>query len=423
MPTGEYTMTPLSKMKQIAAYFPEWGVGNHYFVKNIVTSGSAEKITIINYAFGLPDINENGDVVCRVDNPSEAYERLYDTNNSVDGQADTPGQPLRGHYNQLKKLKERYSHIQVIISLGGWTGSGWFSDAARTSRSRERFVASCVDMYMRGNLPITDSGAGGPGAAAGVFDGIDIDWEYPVSGGLSTNHYHADDAKNFVLLLQEFRKQFADAGQPDFLLTMAGPGPGQAGQYNLHEAHPYLDLVAIMAYDLRGACNSETGHHTNLCSSRFDPNPAEQRVSADRSVRMYRDEYGVPAEKILLGSAFYGKAWKNVRPENNGLFQPGEGITEQGSDYRDLLSRLERGFIRYWDDSAQAPWLYSASEQIFWTYDDPESLRLKAQYARFHGLGGLMFWEISGDDDAGTLVDAIATVLRGTGALRDPCKE
>ena len=312
----------------------------------------------------------------------------------------------------------------MVISLGGWTDSTWFSDAA-LAETREKFVASCIDLYIHGNLP-EQGGAGGKGAAAGVFDGIDIDWEYPVNGGDAGIHNRPEDFANYPLLLKEFRRQFQAIGRPDLLLTMAGPGPGQARQYNMPEAHPYLDIVNLMTYDFSGAWSPLAGHHTNLCDSTYDPAPEGQRVSADATVRLYRDEFGVPAEKIVMGAAFYGKAWKDVEAgsseQNHGLYQPGRGMTEGGGNYYNLVRLMEQGYARFWDESAKAPYLYSAAEQTFWSYDDPQSLGLKAQYARHSGLGGIMFWEISGDDTQGSLVDAIYRGLQPGAPDGDPCK-
>ena len=348
-----------------------------------------------------------------------AYQQAYSAEMSIDGQPDDPGQPLRGHFNQLKKLKARYPNIRVVVSLGGWTNSIWFSDAAASAAAREKFVASCIDVYVHGNLPAA-GGAGGEGAAAGVFDGIDIDWEYPVAGGISGIHNRPEDAANYVLLLEEFRKQYQAAGRADLLLTMAGSGPAQAGQYNMPQAHPYLDLVNLMTYDFRGAWLPQAGHHTNLCDSAFDPTPPERRLSADKTVRLYRDTYGVPAEKIVLGGAFYGRAWKGVAAQDHGLYQPGEGV--EGSNYNLLTGLLQHGYTRTWDETAKAPWLYNAAEQIFWSYDDPQSLALKAQYVKHHRLGGVMFWEITGDDAQGTLVDTLYRGLQPGAPEEDPCE-
>src|SRR5678815_3560641 len=94
---------------------------------------------------------------------------------SVDGVGD--GQvPLRGHWGQLKKLKQMHPGLKVLISLGGWTWSNGFASAAQPA-NRVAFVQGCINALILGNLPVVD-GAGGAGAAAGLFDGIDVDWEY-----------------------------------------------------------------------------------------------------------------------------------------------------------------------------------------------------------------------------------------------------
>lgn len=416
------SQTPASTEYQIIAYFPGWEAARPYYVKDIEASGAAGKLTIINYAFGAPGPDpRTGEVVCALRDAVPAYQQPYTAEMSIDGQADEPEQPLRGHFNQLKKLKAKYPNIKVVISLGGWTDSGWFSDAAATQEAREKFVSACIDLYIRGDLP-KEGGAGGKGAGAGVFDGIDIDWEYPVGGGLATNHARPEDAENFGLLLQEFRKQYQAIGRPELLLTAAVPGPGQAAQYKLNEAHQYLDFVNIMAYDFRGAWSTLAGHHTNLCNSALDPAPENERISADATVRLYRDTFGVPGRKLVLGSAFYGKSWKEVGAENHGLYQPGVGVEGGGGNYNELVKRLDLGYVRYWDEKANAPFLYNAAEKVFWTYDDPQSMALKAQYIQHHGLGGVMFWEITGDDAQGTLVDTLYRGLQPGAPDENPCE-
>jgi chitinase len=421
-PRPAMTSTSVARQYQTIAYFPEWEFNRPYYVKNIIDSGSASRITLINYAFGYPDPDpKTGEIVCQMRDAVAAYQQAYTAEMSVDGQADRPDQPLRGHFNQLKKLKALYPSLKVVVSLGGWTDSTWFSDAALSAEAREKFVASCIDLYIHGNLPVQD-GAGGAGAAAGVFDGIDIDWEYPVLGGDTGIHNRSEDFATYPLLLKEFRRQYQAIGRPDLLLTMAGPGPAQAAQYNMPEAHPYLDIVNLMTYDFAGAWSPLASHHTNLCDSQYDPQPAGKRISADVTIRLYRDSFGVPAEKIVLGAAFYGKAWKDVVAVNNGLYQPGQGMAEGGGNYYNLVNLLNKGYTRFWDDSARAPYLYSAAERIFWSYDDTDSLALKAQYVKHFGLGGIMFWEITGDDARGSLVEAIHQGLQPGAPDSDPCK-
>jgi chitinase len=175
--------------KQIVGYFIEWGVyARQYFVKNIVSSGSASKLTTINYAFGNVTNNQ-----CAIADSWADYDMFYDASNSVDGVSDTwDAGALRGNFNQLKKLKALYPNIKVVISLGGWTLSGGFSSAAQPANV-SNFVKSCISLF------ITDP------RWAGVFDGIDIDWEYPAACGLQCGV--PEDTRNFTGMLAEFRKQ------------------------------------------------------------------------------------------------------------------------------------------------------------------------------------------------------------------------
>jgi chitinase len=265
-------------------------------------------------------------------------------------------------------------------------------------------------------------GAGGPGAGAGVFDGVDLDWEYPGGNGLATNHSSPQDGPNYVALLAEFRRQFAAIGRPDLLLTMAGAAPVVLlKQYNLEEAQQYLDIFSLMSYDFTGPYAATTGHHTNLCTSQLDPAPVERRHSADVSVHALQEIFHIPPEKIVVGAAFYGKAWTGVKPENNGLFQPGQGMQQGGGSYRRLKTLPQEGYTRYWDPGAQAPYLYEPASGTFWTYDDPESVALKARYVKHWGLGGVMFWEITEDDEQGSLVSAITQGFRAED-IGDPCE-
>ena len=198
---------------QIVGYFPEWGVYHQpsYDVKSIVESGAADGLTIINYAFVVPAPAANGTVVCKLDDPVAAYQQLYLSDRSVTGISDTPASPLRGHFNQLRQLKW-VPDLKVVAAVGGWLGSTWFSDAAATAASRQAFVTSCLELLVDGDLPAVN-GAGGPGAAEGIFDGFDLDWEYPVAGGVQGTHHRSGDGDNFTLLLQEFRRQFAARGR------------------------------------------------------------------------------------------------------------------------------------------------------------------------------------------------------------------
>ena len=310
-------------------YFAQWGIyGRNYRVKNIDTSGSAAKITHINYAFGNVRNNRCEVGVTQPSDPNTGvggdafadYTKAFGAGESVSGAADTWDQPLRGNWNQLKQLKAKHPSLKVLISLGGWTWSRGFSSAARPE-NRVAFVASCVDAYIRGNLPVTD-GAGGAGAAAGVFDGIDLDWEYPVACGLTCGT--PEDNANFTALLAEFRRQL-NAVRPGLLLTIAaGAGVDKVARHRSGaRIAQYLDYINVMTYDFHGTWDAQTNHHSALFDSPNDPSTGDQKFYNSNDAMEAFLSRGVPASKLNLGIGFYGRGWTNVPNVNNGLYQSG----------------------------------------------------------------------------------------------------
>ena len=398
---------------RVTAYFVQWGIyARNYLVRNIESSGTASRITHINYAFGNVRNNRCEVGVNLAANPDTGaggdawadYGRAFNASESIDGVADTWNQPLRGNWNQLRKLKQRHPHVKVLISLGGWTWSRGFTEAARPE-NREAFVASCIDAYIRGNLPVVD-GAGGPGAAAGVFDGIDIDWEYPNACGLACGS--AEDRTNYTALLAEFRRQL-DAVRPGLELTVAvGAGIDKIRATDPGEYHPHVDSILVMTYDFHGAWDPRTNHHSATFGSASDPSTGDVRLyNSHDALQAFRSR-GVPASKLALGIGFYGRGWTGVPAgSRNGLYQSGTGAApgtyEAGiEDYR-VLRNLAWPSFR--DSEAGAHWIYNGS--TFWSFDDPQTVREKMGYARQQGLGGVFFWELSGDDAQGSLSAAI----------------
>ena len=385
-------------------------------MKNIDTSGSAAKLTHINYAFGNVRNNrcEVGLTVASDPNTGVGgdafadYTKAFSAAESVTGVADRWDQPLRGNWNQLKQLKAKYPGLKVLISLGGWTWSRGFSSAARPE-NRQAFVASCIDAYIKGNLPVTD-GAGGPGAAAGVFDGIDIDWEYPVACGIECGK--PEDNANFTALLAEFRRQL-DAVRPGLLLTIAaGAGIDKIRVTDPAAYHPYLDFINVMTYDFHGAWDPKTNHHSALFASPRDPSTGDQKFyNSNDAIEAFRAR-GVPASKLTLGIGFYGRGWTNVpNGGTNGLYQSGSaaaGTYEAGIEDWKVLRNLN--WPVYTDNDAMATWIYNGT--TFWSFDTPSMIQTKMNYVKAQNLGGAFFWEFSGDDANGTLVNAIKTGLQ-----------
>jgi len=405
---------------EVVGYFIEWGIyGRQYFVKNVETSGSAAKLSVINYAFGnvAPASADDPGVVCKLADEWADYQRPWTAEESVDGQEVTWPRPILGNFQQLQALKALHPKLKVSISLGGWTFSKYFSDAALTKASRERFVSSCIDLFIKGNIPDPGwGGMGGPGAAAGVFDGIDLDWEWPGSEGNAGNIIRPEDKQNFTKLAREFRKQLDEYGEEtgkDYLLTAflpADSGKIDAG-FEADEIFDSLDFGTVQGYDLHGTWEPTTNHQSNLFTSNRDP--ADPRYSVDKTVKAYLKR-GAPSRDLVVGVPFYSRGWTGVGSASNGLYQSSTGaapgVWEAGvNDYK--VVKALTGVTRYWDRRAGAAWLYDGS--TFWTYDDPPVMELKAQYVRKHKLGGLMFWELSGDTPDGELIDAIAGGLSG----------
>ncbi|XXT20264.1 glycosyl hydrolase family 18 protein [Sorangium sp. So ce429] len=379
--------------KKVIGYFAEWGVyGRNYHVKNIDTSGSAAKLTHINYAFGNVTGNR-----CQLGDTYADYDKAYSAGDSVDGVADTwDAGALRGSFNQLRKLKRKHPHLKVLISLGGWTWSAGFSEAALPA-NRASFVSSCVDLFIKDPR------------WAGVFDGIDIDWEYPAACG-STCNQRPEDTQNFTALLAEFRRQL-NAARSGLLLTIAAPaGLDKIEKIQVGEIHRHLDFINLMTYDMHGAWEATTNFHSPLYNSASNPAKA-LKYSTDEAVTAWLNG-GTPASKLVVGVPFYGRGWTGVAGASQGVWQSAAGAApgtyEAGiEDYKVLKAKGHPGYTH---PDTKAFYTFNGTE--FWSYDNPASLGVKMSYIKSKGLGGAMFWELSGDTANGELVAAVKNGLR-----------
>lgn len=413
---GGQTSPPSTGAKKLVGYFIRWGVYERaFYAKSVEARGAAAKLTHLHYAFGNVVNGRCGILPAPHGDPWADYLMGFDAANSVDGQADTASQPLKGNFNQLRKLKARYPHLKVLISLGGWTWSGGFSDAVSTAEKRQAFVQSCVDLYIRGNLPGLPAGE-----AAGIFDGIDVDWEFPAAGGLFPGR--PEDTRNFTLMMAEFRRQL-DAVRPGLLLSFAtSSAPNVYSKIELSAVHPYVDYINIMTYDMHGGWERTTNFHAPL----YNPsgNPAKAlRDSTHEAVQGHLDA-GVPASKLLMGVPFYGRGWQGAPPgpTGDGLYQSSGGPAwgnwdTSGSgatgvfDYHYIQSALEPSGGKHRHPEAQVPYLYHPTTGLWVSYDDPTSLGVKGDYVLRHDLAGVMIWELSGDDAQGSLITTLKNKL------------
>lgn len=294
----------------------------------------------------------------------------------------------------LRQLRREHPHLKLLISVGGWSDSQYFSDAAATAARREKFAASCVEFIAEQGL-----------------DGVDLDWEYPVSGGAAGTVHRPEDRENLTKLLQELRTRLDRQGRRDgktYSLTMAGA----AGSWYLKQIEParaadLVDHIFLMGYDFHGTWEKYADFNAPL----YAPSGAspQSRSSVARSVEAYL-EAGVPAEKLVLGMPLYGYAYEGVSSKGNGLYSTytsAKSVSYRAVKERYLASAAYRQ-LRHGE--AKVPYLYGKS--TFVSYDDADSLAAKAALARDLGLGGIGFWELS-QDDGGELTAAASAAFRG----------
>ncbi len=359
-------------------YFTDWGVyGRQYFPKNLETSGSAAKVTHINYAFGNV---QNGQ--CTMGDSYADTDMAYTAANSVSGVADTWDQPLRGAFNQLRQLKAKHPNLKILWSFGGWTWSGGFGQAAQNPAA---FADSCYKLVEDPRW-------------ADVFDGIDIDWEYPNACGLSCDTSGQDALKKLASAL---RAKFGSNNLVTAAITADASTGGKIEKNDYAGASQSFDWYNVMTYDFFGAFNAQgpTAPHSPLTS--YTGIPQQGFDSADAIAKLKAQ--GVPSSKLLLGIGFYGRGWTGVTQKEPGgtATGPAAGTYEQGiEDYKVLKTKCPaNGTV------AGTAYAYCGSD--WWSYDTPATINSKMAWAKSQNLGGAFFWEFSGDTTNGELVTAI----------------
>lgn len=281
----------------------------------------------------------------------------------------------------LVLLKKQNPTLKIILSLGGWGGCESCSDVFSSVEARREFAIS----FLKANKYFST-------------DGIDLDWEYPSIQGYPGHTFKAEDKNNFTELIKALRTALGSEHEISF--AAGGFQKFIDESVDWKAIMPLLDRVNLMTYDLVHGYSTETGHHTALYSTKG------QHESTDNAVQTLI-KLGVPANKLVIGAAFYGRMWENVSSTNNGLYQ--SGTFKQGIDFKNLSSEInpEKGFIYYWDNAAKAPYQYNAEKKLYFTYDDKRSIALKTKYAIDYKLDGIMFWELGCDLEKNGLLDEI----------------
>jgi chitinase len=387
--TPDRTVVTPAGNRRVVGYFANWGVyGRDYQVKNVDTSGAADELTDLMYAFGKVDGGE-----CRVSDPWADYTKPTAAEDSVDGSAD--GRTgLRGAIGQLRKLKARHPRLKVIWSFGGWNGSTGFTEAAKDPAA---FAASCKALL-------------GDPRWAGVFDGIDVDWEYPNACGVECDSSGRSALSDLVSALRA-------ALGPGALVTAAVPGDvSKLDTTDYAAAARSTDWLGAMTYDYFGTAADggagggairdagPTAPHSPLTAYPGIPHPQSTTgATIDRLL-----DLGVPPAKVLLGVGFYGRGWTGVSTTAPGgtATGPAKGRYQWGlEDYKVLAKRCP-------PTGTVGGTAYARCGDQWWGYDTPGTIRTKMAYAAGRSLGGAFAWELSGDGPSADLLAAMAGGLR-----------
>mgnify|MGYP000847477925 CR=1 FL=1 len=348
------------------------------FATATLFSQEKNKIRVLSYYAGRADALDNFDA-SQMTHIIFCFGRLNGNRFGIRSDRDT------AVIEKMISLKQKNPDLKVLISLGGWGGCKTCSDVFATKEGRKEFVESIKEIYDYFKV-----------------DGLDLDWEYPGISGYPGHKFAPEDKKNFTKLVKELRK----LGYDKELSFAAG-----ASQRFLDSAIQWkqvmkkVDYVNLMTYDMSGPGSKTAMHHTALFSS------PEQPRSADWMVKALID-IGVPAEKIVVGGAFYGKIFENVESNNNGLGQPAKFKTTVGYRNMPAVMPADSGWVYHWDENASAPYLYNKEKKQFFTYDDKASIAAKTKYVIDNRLGGIMYWQLGNDTFTDGLMNEIDKVKR-----------
>ncbi|KXN74015.1 glycoside hydrolase family 18 protein, partial [Conidiobolus coronatus NRRL 28638] len=290
----------------------------------------------------------------------------------------------------LKELvaKSKPTGTKILISIGGWTGSGYFSPMVANAANRATFIKNTVDFVNEYKL-----------------DGVDFDWEYPGREGNEGNQVSPQDTANYLIFLKELK-----AALPSNILITAAvrvqpfDGPGGNPLKDVSQFAPYFDLINIMAYDINGPWGSPTGPVGGLDFEKGKGTPFSVRQSTTDWSKA-----GIPKDKLVVGVPFYGYQLgvSTDMSQSDSQYATITNPNLPSYAYKELFSNnilsspleanTNNGWIRKFDKITKTPWLFNKNNKIFVAYDDPLSLAYKTDYVRCNGYRGAMLWALNND--------------------------
>lgn len=359
--------TPTGQM--IVGYYGGWAAYKGYTPQRI----PADKLTHLHYAFAKIDPTQN-----RIALADPAQDRQ--------------------NFAALRQLKQQYPQLKTLISVGGWDYSTYFSDVASTAARRDSFARSIVDFLLEHG-----------------FDGVDLDWEYPVSGGLSGNTNRPQDKQNFTLLLRAIRERLDEQGRRDgrrYYLTIAGAAnSGYLSKIEPQKVAELVDYIFVMTYDIHGPWDG----YADLNAPLYTPqeNSPQYKSSVSDGIRAYLQK-GVSADKLVLGMPFYGYVYEGVAAQNSGLYSRFSSAKSVSYDTLRSAYLNNRVYTRLYHSTARVPYLYG--NNTFVSYEDADSIAAKVSLAKSLKLAGVGIWELS-HDTSGTLLNAAWRAFHGRQAF------
>ncbi|KAJ7167523.1 glycoside hydrolase family 18 protein [Mycena filopes] len=266
--------------------------------------------------------------------------------------------------------------VKAKVSIGGWTGSLFWSSNVATPRNRTLFVKTLVDFAKKYKL-----------------DGLDFDWEYPGSQGIGCNAINDPLGSKLILSAATAISPFADSdGNPSV---------------DVSAFSKVLDYIAIMVYDINGPWSAAVGPNAPFKDA---PGAAVSAVSDWHAA-------GMPLDQIVLGVASYGHSFSVAKSDAfNGTqlalypaFNCGGvinfwGLIQQG--YLNADGSPKSGVPYVFDECTQTPYVYNETTEVMISFDNAQSFAVKGEYIKSKGLRGFSMWEAGGDSNS-ILVNAI----------------